>query len=91
MRVEEIVEGKEYRLLTDIGAVGYTPYGTPSFLTLQPDTVVRVNKIIKNLFHPDGPWLHTVLVCYSEEYYTDDEDYEVFYTALVAAHHLQEV
>ena len=25
MRVEEIVEGKEYRLLTDIGAVGYTP------------------------------------------------------------------
>ena len=25
MLVEEIVEGKEYRLTTDIGAVGYTP------------------------------------------------------------------
>lgn len=24
MRVKEIVEGKEYRLLTDIGGVGYT-------------------------------------------------------------------
>ena len=25
MHVVEIVEGKEYRLLTDIGVVGYTP------------------------------------------------------------------
>lgn len=32
MRVEEIVEGKEYRLLTDIGGVGYTGLVSPNFL-----------------------------------------------------------
>lgn len=40
MHVVEIVEGKEYRLLTDIGGVGYTPDDVACFNVLPQGAIV---------------------------------------------------
>lgn len=98
MRVEEIVEGKEYRLLTDIGAVGYTPDGAACFNVLPQAAIVTVNKVVTNLYttSPGGNWPHAVIVTFGKDGYVDLEDdendaYEVSYTGLVSPNFLEEV
>ncbi|QXV79594.1 hypothetical protein bas21_0082 [Escherichia phage GottfriedDienst] len=54
MRVEEIVEGKEYRLLTDIGGVGYTPGDGTEFQELKAGSIVTVNKVVFDLHSFSG-------------------------------------
>lgn len=49
MRVKEIVEGKEYRLLTDIGGVGYSPGDGVEFRELKAGSIVTVNKVVFDL------------------------------------------
>lgn len=96
MRVEEIVEGKEYRLLTDIGGVGYTPGDGTEFRELKAGSIVTVNKVVTDLHTVnDGKWPHTVIVTFGKDGYVDldgeDDTYEVAYTGLVGANFLEEV
>lgn len=85
MRVEEIVEGKEYRLLTDIGAVGYTPGDGTVFGELKAGSIVTVNKVVFDLHSLFGQWKHTVIVSQGSD------EYEISYTGLVGANFLEEV
>lgn len=92
MRVEEIVEGKEYRLLTDIGGVGYTPGDGVEFRELKAGSIVTVNKVVFDLHSLFGQWKHTVIVSQGSDEYDEEEDaYEISYTALVGANFLEEV
>lgn len=92
MRVEEIVEGKEYRLLTDIGAVGYTPGDGVAFGELKAGSIVTVNKVVFDLHSLFGQWKHTVIVSQGSDEYDEEEDaYEISYTGLVGANFLEEV
>ncbi len=92
MRVEEIVEGKEYRLLTDIGGVGYTPGDGVEFRELKAGSIVTVNKVVFNLHSLFGQWNHTVIVSRGDDKYDEEEDaYEISYTGLVGANFLEEV
>lgn len=92
MRVEEIVEGKEYRLLTDIGAVGYTPGDGVEFRELKAGSIVTVNKVVFDLHSLFGQWKHTVIVSQGSDEYDEEEDaYEISYTGLVGANFLEEV
>lgn len=96
MRVEEIVEGKEYRLLTDIGGVGYTPDDAACFNVLPQGAIVTVNKVVTDLYSVhDGRWPHAVIVTFGKDGYVDldgeDDTYEVAYTGLVGANFLEEV
>ena len=92
MRVEEIVEGKEYRLTTDIGAVGYTPGDGVEFRELKAGSLVTVNKVVFDLHSCNGEWPHTVIVSSGKDEYDEDEDaYEISYTGLVGANFLEEV
>lgn len=92
MRVEEIVEGKEYRLLTDIGAVGYTPGDGIEFKEMKTGSIVIVNKVVTDLYSYNGQWPHTVIVSFGKDEYNEDEDaYEISYTGLVSPNFLEEV
>lgn len=93
MRVEEIVEGKEYRLLTDIGGVGYTPGDGTEFRELKAGSIVTVNKVVTDLHTVNvGKWPHTVIVSQGGDGYDEEEDaYEISYTGLVGANFLEEV
>lgn len=96
MRVEEIVEGKEYRLLTDIGGVGYTPDDAACFNVLPQGAIVTVNKVVTDLYSVhDGRWSHAVIVTFGKDGYVDldgeDDAYEVSYTGLVSPNFLEEV
>lgn len=92
MHIEEIVEGKEYRLLTDIGAVGYTPDDGTQFQELKAGTIVTVNKVVMDLHSCNGGWPHTVIVSSGKDEYDEDEDaFEISYTGLVGANFLEEV
>lgn len=92
MRVEEIVEGKEYRLLTDIGGVGYTPGDGTEFRELKAGSIVTVNKVVFDLHTLFGQWKHTVIVSQGSDEYDEEEDaYEISYTGLVGANFLEEV
>lgn len=92
MRVEEIVEGKEYRLLTDIGGVGYTPGDGTVFGELKAGSIVTVNKVVFDLHTLFGQWKHTVIVSQGSDEYDEEEDaYEISYTGLVGANFLEEV
>lgn len=96
MRVEEIVEGKEYRLLTDIGGVGYTPDDAACFNVLPQGAIVTVNKVVTDLYSDhDGNWPHAVIVTFGKDGYVDldgeDDTYEVAYTGLVSPNFLEEV
>lgn len=92
MRVEEIVEGKEYRLLTDIGGVGYTPGDGTEFRELKAGSIVTVNKVVFDLHTLFGQWNHTVIVRQGSDEYDEEEDaYEISYTGLVGANFLEEV
>lgn len=92
MRVEEIVEGKEYRLLTDIGGVGYTPGNGTEFRELKAGSIVTVNKVVFDLHSLFGQWNHTVIVSQGSDEYDEEEDaYEISYTGLVGANFLEEV
>lgn len=92
MRVEEIVEGKEYRLLTDIGGVGYTPGDGTEFRELKAGSIVTVNKVVFNLHSLFGQWGHTVIVTQGDDGYNEEEDaYEISYNGLVGANFLEEV
>ncbi len=93
MRVEEIVEGKEYRLLTDIGGVGYTPGDGVEFRELKAGSIVTVNKVVTDLHTVnDGKWPYTIIVSSGKDGYDEDEDaYEISYTGLVSPNFLEEV
>lgn len=93
MRVEEIVEGKEYRLLTDIGGVGYTPDDGVEFGQLKAGSIVTVNKVVTDLHTVnDSKWPHTIIVSFGKDEYNEDEDaYEISYTGLVSPNFLEEV
>lgn len=92
MRVEEIVEGKEYRLLTDIGGVGYTPGDGVEFRELKAGSIVTVNKVVFDLHTLLGQWNHTVIVSQGSDEYDEEEDAcEISYTGLVGANFLEEV
>lgn len=92
MRVGEIVEGKAYRLLTDIGGVGYTPGDGVEFRELKAGSIVTVNKVVFDLHSPFGQWSHTVIVSQGSDEYDEEEDaYEISYTGLVGANFLEEV
>lgn len=93
MRVEEIVEGKEYRLLTDIGGVGYTPGDGVEFRELKAGSIVTVNKVVTDLHTVnDGKWPHTIIVSSGKDEYNEDKDaYEISYTGLVGANFLEKV
>lgn len=92
MLIEEIVEGKEYRLLTDIGAVGYTPGDGVEFGTLKAGSIVTVNKVVMDLHSCNGPWPHTVIISFGKDEYDEDVDaFEVSYTGLVSPNFLEEV
>lgn len=92
MRVEEIVEGKEYRLLTDIGGVGYTPGDGTEFRELKAGSIVTVNKVVFDLHSCDGPWPHTVIISFGKDEYDEDVDaFEVSYSGLVSPDFLEEV
>lgn len=92
MRVEEIVEGKEYRLLTDIGGVGYSPGDGVEFRELKAGSIVTVNKVVFDLHSLFGQWKHTVIVSQGSDEYDEEEDaYEISYTGLVGANFLEEV
>lgn len=93
MRVEEIVEGKEYRLLTDIGGVGYSSGDDVEFRELKAGSIVTVNKVVTDLHTVnDGNWPHTIIVSYGKDEYNEDEDaYEISYTGLVSPNFLEEV
>lgn len=54
MHVAEIVEGKEYRLLTDIDGVGYTPGDDTEFRELKAGSIVTVNKVVTDLHNSNG-------------------------------------
>lgn len=92
MLVEDIVEGKEYRLLTDIGGVGYTPGDGTEFRELKAGSIVTVNKVVFDLHTLFGQWKHTVIVSQGGDEYDEEEDaYEISYTGLVGANFLEEV
>lgn len=93
MRVEDIVEGKEYRLTTDIGGVGYSPGDGVEFRELKAGSIVTVNKVVTDLHTVnDGKWPHTIIVSFGKDEYNEDEDaYEISYTGLVGANFLEEV
>lgn len=92
MRVEDIVEGKEYRLTTDIGAVGYTPGDDTEFQELKAGSIVTVNKVVTDLHSINGEWPHTVIVSSGKDEYDEDEDaFEISYSGLVSANFLEEV
>nr|DAF73928.1 MAG TPA: hypothetical protein [Caudoviricetes sp.] len=92
MRVEEIVVGKEYRLLTDIGGVGYSPGDGVEFRELKAGSIVTVNKVVFDLHILFGQWNHTVIVSQGSDGYNEEEDaYEISYTGLVGANFLEEV
>ena len=92
MRVEDIVEGKEYRLTTDIGAVGYTPGDGTEFGELKAGSIVTVNKVVFDLHSSNGKWPHTVIVSSGKDEYDEDEDaFEISYSGLVSANFLEEV
>lgn len=92
MLVEEIVEGKEYRLTTAIGAVGYTPGDGTEFGELKAGSIVTVNKVVTDLHSPYGKWHNTVIVSSGKDEYNEDEDaYEISYTGLVSPNFLEEV
>lgn len=92
MHVEDIVEGKEYRLTTDIGAVGYTPDDVTQFLELKAGTIVTVNKVVKDLYSCHEGWPHTVIFTFGKDGYNEDMDtYEVPYNGLVSPNFLEEV
>lgn len=96
MRVEEIVEGKEYRLLTDIGGVGYTPDDAACFNVLPQGAIVTVNKVVTDLYSVhDGRWPYAVIVTFGKYGCVDldgeDDTYEVAYTGLVSPNFLEEV
>lgn len=92
MRVKEIVEGKEYRLLTDIGGVGYSPGDGVEFRELKAGSIVTVNKVVFDLHTLFGQWNHTVIVSHGSDEYDEEEGaYEISYTGLVGANFLEEV
>lgn len=89
MHVKEIVEGKEYRLLTDIGGVGYTPGDGVEFRELKAGSIVTVNKVVFDLHSLFGQWNNTVIV--SQDSDEEEDAYEISYIGLVGANFLEQV
>lgn len=92
MELQDLKEGQELRLTTNIGAVGYAHCGELQFRELEEGTVVSVNKIVEDLHLKDGRWSHTVIVSLYEDAVDEDgEEVEISFTALVGAQYLEEL
>lgn len=84
-----IKEGKQYRLTTNVGAVGYAHDSEPQYMEFGAGHVVVVNKVVEDLYHGFGRWPHTIIVSSDEESVDDDGDeVEISFTAFVGAEFL---
>lgn len=93
MLLEDIEQGKEYRLKTSIGAIGYMyGDGDPLCITIDKGTIVHVNKVVNDLWASNGDWSHTIIVGLDADSFDNDGDeVEVNYSGLVSADYLEEV